>query len=143
MIQVNLLCGQGTPPNSARREAVSLTGVSVGTMTGTVGVSVGGTGCSGVGDAQACAMNTMMTHAMDMFFMTDSFPLEDFRDFRNPGSVSLLERDLLDAPTVLAHQLLQAFEEFRADARGIVGEVDQMALAALEDLEAEFIAPMI
>jgi len=55
----------------------------------------------------------------------------------------LLKRNLLHAPVLFAHQLLQAFEQFGADARSVVGEVDQVSLAVLEDLEAELVASVI
>ena len=54
----------------------------------------------------------------------------------------LLERDLFDPPAFLTHQLAQASQHLGAEAGGIAGEVDQVALAILEDLEAEAVFPM-
>jgi hypothetical protein len=38
----------------------------------------------------------------------------------------LLKRNLFHTPAFLTHELLQAFEHFGADARGVVGEIDQV-----------------
>ena len=55
----------------------------------------------------------------------------------------LLKRDRFHAPGFFVHQLAQAVEQLGADARGVVGEVDEMPLAVLKDLEAELVAAMI
>jgi len=55
----------------------------------------------------------------------------------------LLKRNLFHAPAFFAHQLFHTFEQFGADARGVTGEIDQVALAVFKDLKAEFIAAVI
>jgi|GEM_PF-5307625 len=51
----------------------------------------------------------------------------------------LLERNFLNSPAHFAEEFFQAGEHFGRDARGVVGEVDQVALAALENLELKAI----
>lgn len=59
------------------------------------------------------------------------------------ASLILLKRDLFHAPGLFAHQLFQAFEQLGADARGVVGEVYQVAFAVFVDLETEFVASVM
>ena len=68
---------------------------------------------------------------------------EELRDFENLGVLILLEGDLFHAPAFLAHQFFQSFHQFRADASGVIGEIDQMSPAIFENLEAKFIAAVI
>jgi hypothetical protein len=53
-----------------------------------------------------------------------------------------LKRNLLYAPALLPHELLQALEHLGADQRCIIGEIDQVPLAILKDLESETVAPV-
>src|SRR5512140_2641060 len=55
------------------------------------------------------------------------------------GMQLLLQRDLLHPPAFFAKELLQACQQFRPDARRVVGEIDQVALSTFEDLEAELV----
>jgi hypothetical protein len=49
----------------------------------------------------------------------------------------LLVSNLFDAPGFFADQLFQAVEHIGDDARGVVGEVDQVAFAVFKNLELE------
>ena len=52
-------------------------------------------------------------------------------------ALHLLKGNLFQAPAFLSHQLFQTLEHFGADPRRVVGEIDQVALAVLKDLELE------
>ena len=54
-----------------------------------------------------------------------------------------LKRNWFHAPGFFVHQLAQAVEQLGADARGLVGEVHEVPLAVLKDLEAELVAAVI
>ncbi len=54
----------------------------------------------------------------------------------------LLKRNLFDSPTLFTGQLLQAFEHFRADARCVIGEINQVPRTILKNLKTESVFPM-
>ena len=46
-------------------------------------------------------------------------------------------------PAFFAHQFLEPLQQFRANACGIVREINQVGLAILKDLEGELITSMM
>ncbi len=66
-----------------------------------------------------------------------------FKPNKKSLEIILLEHNRFDPPAFFAHQLLEPFEKFGADACGVIGEIDQVPVAVLKNLKAKLVTAVM